>query len=351
MSEKEDILKKKMETKGSLRRPRGHIPGPRTVSRIAASILAGCMILMIMTASLPLTWSIPEAGVYAAETAASAAASDPASDAAPGQMTLGGEYDNAADKASGNAASAKTDGPAADRDDADRNDTGSANTGSDDSKEDQGGAEDAAAAKTDQTAADPQETEEKGGSTGKASGETKNGGESEGSTQETAAVEEGAEAAEGAPQDAGGTQRNAESEEKTPGKDSSGSGSGDSSGTGAGRGQSAEPEKSGGVGRAGSDAAADNKAADNAADDAAAGSTAQVLELEQVWMTAREFDRAYTSATNGVVPGDGIKGLLDTDLFRYVPATAYTLLDNGAFYVLNSMLTIGWSGGNNLPPQ
>ena len=120
MSEKEDILKKKMETKGSLRRPRGHIPGPRTVSRIAASILAGCMILMIMTASLPLTWSIPEAGVYAAETAASAAASDPASDAAPGQMTSGGEYDNAADKASGNAASAKTDGPAADRDDADR---------------------------------------------------------------------------------------------------------------------------------------------------------------------------------------------------------------------------------------
>ena len=305
MSEKEDILKKKMETKGSLRRPRGHIPGPRTVSRIAASILAGCMILMIMTASLPLTWSIPEAGVYAAETAASAAASDPASDAAPGQMTSGGGSDNAADKASGNAASAKTDGPAADRDDADRNDTGNANTGSDDSKEDQDGADDAAAAKTDQTAADPQETEEKGGSTGKASGETKNGGESEGSTQETAAVEEGAEAAEGAPQDAGGTQRNAESEEKTPGKDSSGSGSGDSSGTGAGRGQSAEPEKSGGVGRAGSDAAADNKAADNAADDAAAGSTAQVLELEQVWMTAREFDRAYTSATNGVVPAGG----------------------------------------------
>ena len=301
MSEKEDILKKKMETKGSLRRPRGHIPGPRTVSRIAASILAGCMILMIMTASLPLTWSIPGAGVYAAETAASAAASDPASDAAPGQMTSGGEYDNAADKASGNAASAKTDGPAADRDDTDRNDTGSANTGSDDRKEDQGGADDAAAAKTDQTAADPQDPEEKGGSTGKASGETKNGGESEGSTQETAAVEEGAEAAEGAPQNAGGTQGNAESEEKTPGKDSSGSGSGDSSGTGAGRGQSEEPEKSGGVGRAGSDAAADNKAADNAA----AGSTAQVLELEQVWMTAREFDRAYTSATNGVVPAGG----------------------------------------------
>jgi hypothetical protein len=69
------------------------------------------------------------------------------------------------------------------------------------------------------------------------------------------------------------------------------------------------------------------------------------------WMPFICYIQSGDIQTNGVVPGDGIKGLLDTDLFRYVPATANTLLDNGAFYVLNSMLTIGWSGGSNLPPQ
>lgn len=69
------------------------------------------------------------------------------------------------------------------------------------------------------------------------------------------------------------------------------------------------------------------------------------------WMPFICYIQTGDLQTNGVVPGDGIKGLLDTDLFRYVPATANTLLDNGAFYVLNPMLTIGWSGGSNLPPQ
>lgn len=69
------------------------------------------------------------------------------------------------------------------------------------------------------------------------------------------------------------------------------------------------------------------------------------------WMPYICYIQTVDLQTNGVVPGDGIKGLLDTDLFRYVPSAAYTLLDDGAFYVLNSMLTIGWSGGGNLPPQ
>lgn len=69
------------------------------------------------------------------------------------------------------------------------------------------------------------------------------------------------------------------------------------------------------------------------------------------WMPFICYIQSGDIQTNGVVPGDGIKGLLDTDLFRYVPAAVNTLLDNGAFYVLNSMLTIGWSGGSNFPPQ
>lgn len=69
------------------------------------------------------------------------------------------------------------------------------------------------------------------------------------------------------------------------------------------------------------------------------------------WMPFICYIQSGDLQTNGVVPGDGIKGLLDTDLFRYVPGAADTLLDNGAFYGLNSMLTIGWSGGSNFPPQ
>ena len=70
------------------------------------------------------------------------------------------------------------------------------------------------------------------------------------------------------------------------------------------------------------------------------------------WMPFICYIQTGDLQTNGVAPGDGIKGLLDTDLFRYVPSEANTLLDNDAFYVLNNyMLTIGWSGGSNLPPQ
>ena len=172
--------KKKMETKGSLRRPRGHIPGPRAVSRIATSILAGCMILMIMTASLPLTWSIPEAGVYAAETEASTAASDPASDAAPGQMTLGGEYDNAPTKRPKICLC---------KEQTDRRMTGTTLTRSQTLavrilavmtvKRIRAAQGTVPWQRQIRRAADPQETEEKGGSPGKGSGETKDGGESE----------------------------------------------------------------------------------------------------------------------------------------------------------------------------
>lgn len=69
------------------------------------------------------------------------------------------------------------------------------------------------------------------------------------------------------------------------------------------------------------------------------------------WMPYICYIQTGDLQTNGVVPGDGIKGLLDTDLFRYVPSAANTLLDDGAFYALNSWITIGWSGGSNLPPQ
>ena len=54
----------------------------------------------------------------------------------------------------------------------------------------------------------------------------------------------------------------------------------------------------------------------------------------------------------GVVPGDGFKGFVDTDLFRVASVSAYgTTFDNGKFISLdaNTACLIGWDADNELP--
>ena len=55
-------------------------------------------------------------------------------------------------------------------------------------------------------------------------------------------------------------------------------------------------------------------------------------------------------ANDGVVPGNGFKGYLDTDVFRAVYAgfPYNTLLDDGKFIYLGSGLAIGWDSSNEV---
>ena len=50
--------------------------------------------------------------------------------------------------------------------------------------------------------------------------------------------------------------------------------------------------------------------------------------------------------TYGIIPGDGFKGYLDTDLFRCGLVTLNQLYDNGNFCGWNNMLMIGWDVNN-----
>jgi len=50
--------------------------------------------------------------------------------------------------------------------------------------------------------------------------------------------------------------------------------------------------------------------------------------------------------TNGVVPGDGFKGYLDTELFRCGAITYNKLYDNGTFIGVNYGTMIGWDPSN-----
>ena len=68
LSEKEDILKKKMERKGRPRFLPLQIMVPRAVSRAAAAILTVCLMICILAGSVPDTWNVTADSVYAAET-------------------------------------------------------------------------------------------------------------------------------------------------------------------------------------------------------------------------------------------------------------------------------------------
>ena len=61
-------MKKKMERKGKLRLLPQHLPLSRTRSGIAAAVLTGCMIICILSGSVPLSWYSPADEVYAAQT-------------------------------------------------------------------------------------------------------------------------------------------------------------------------------------------------------------------------------------------------------------------------------------------
>ena len=69
------------------------------------------------------------------------------------------------------------------------------------------------------------------------------------------------------------------------------------------------------------------------------------------WVPFLCFMKTTDLANNGIIPGDGIKGFLDTNLFIYTGGTAGLLLDNGNYYNISGLLTIGWDPTNELPNQ
>ena len=69
------------------------------------------------------------------------------------------------------------------------------------------------------------------------------------------------------------------------------------------------------------------------------------------WVPFICFMKTTDLASNGIIPGDGIKGFLDTNLFIYTGGTAGLLLDNGNYYNISGLLTIGWDPTNELPNQ
>lgn len=67
------------------------------------------------------------------------------------------------------------------------------------------------------------------------------------------------------------------------------------------------------------------------------------------WVPFICFIKTTDTTVHGIISGDGVKGFLDTDLFRYTGGTQGLLLDNGNFYNINQYLTIGWDPSNETP--
>ena len=67
------------------------------------------------------------------------------------------------------------------------------------------------------------------------------------------------------------------------------------------------------------------------------------------WVPFICFIKTTDTTVHGIISGDGIKGFLDTDLFRYTGGAQGLLLDNGNFYNINPYLTIGWDPSNETP--
>ena len=67
------------------------------------------------------------------------------------------------------------------------------------------------------------------------------------------------------------------------------------------------------------------------------------------WVPFICFIKTTDTTVHGIISGDGVKGFLDTDLFRYTGGTQGLLLDNGNFYNINPYLTIGWDPSNETP--
>lgn len=67
------------------------------------------------------------------------------------------------------------------------------------------------------------------------------------------------------------------------------------------------------------------------------------------WVPFICFIKTTDTTVHGIISGDGVKGFLDTDLFRYTGGAQGLLLDNGNFYNINQYLTIGWDPSNETP--
>lgn len=67
------------------------------------------------------------------------------------------------------------------------------------------------------------------------------------------------------------------------------------------------------------------------------------------WVPFICFIKTKDTTVHGIISGDGVKGFLDTDLFRYAGGAQGLLLDNGNFYNINQHLTIGWDPSNETP--
>ena len=67
------------------------------------------------------------------------------------------------------------------------------------------------------------------------------------------------------------------------------------------------------------------------------------------WVPFICFIKTTDTTVHGIISGDGVKGFLDTDLFRYTGGEQGLLLDNGNFYNINQYLTIGWDPSNETP--
>lgn len=67
------------------------------------------------------------------------------------------------------------------------------------------------------------------------------------------------------------------------------------------------------------------------------------------WVPFICFIKTTDTTVHGIISGDGVKGFLDTDLFRYTGGSQGLLLDNGNFYNIHQYLTIGWDPSNETP--
>ena len=267
-------MKKKMEKKGRPRFLPLHRPGGR---RKKFTVLAGCMILLVLLSSLPVTWGTPVGTVYAAE---AGTAESPA-------------QGNTAEKAAkGSAASAEDtqSGPAAEQASAGEENSDTEDRGS------EGGDED-----TDRSGEAGPEAGPEGGAGGSAAG----GGTQDSSRTAATADMTVSPGSEGEKSESG----TASGEEEESGRENSAASSDSTQESPA---EAAVPDKSGGSAQKTPDSSsqAEGKDAETPAESDGqtrepAAEQAQQTAEEEPWMTVSQFNRALRSLSSG----SGMEGI------------------------------------------
>lgn len=269
-----------MERKGRLRLL-PHIPLPRTGSKTAVTVLTVCMIICILSGTVPLSWYGLSDGVYAAETVSR---EEPGPEAAREQVP--GE-DGSSDNNSAADPGKKSEETA--------DDDGSGVSGSEDPEEpsrDSADSAEEAAESAEETSASRKEDTASGAGTSEAAQkeEDKPGQDAvpDASTQNQAAEEQASEkqAAEKDVSRSTDAQTNASDDDHARDRDGAQAGA-----------DPAPAEKD-------SPAGADSAAAP-ASDPAASAAVPQTVQEEEPWMTVEEFERAYNSVTKGALKGSG----------------------------------------------